>query len=273
MLSFGFILAILIEILLPFALGIWLARKFKTSWKLFGVGVLTFIGSQIVHFPMLSGIDLIVKGLGPNVSPAILNLSNAVLLGLAAGICEETARWVGFKLLKSRAGKVSSALMVGAGHGGVESILVGLSVMVGFVLMTAVNSGAISQLNLPSETVSALKAQMPGYMSMAWYTPLAGALERIFAVTLHITLSVMVWQALVKRSWKWFLGAVLWHAVVDAGAVMMLVYKFNLWTLEAVVGVTAVLNAIFLVRFVSRQTRVEAEAAVGELDAQSVQSV
>jgi uncharacterized membrane protein YhfC len=259
MLSFGFILAILIEILLPVALGIWFARKFGASWKIFGVGVLTFIASQVVHFPMLYGLNLLMPGIAASLPMAAVAVINAVLLGLAAGICEETARWVGFKLLKARAKSMNAALMAGAGHGGVESIIIGLMVLTNFTIFTIVSSGRGNQFGLPMELQMSMAQQMFAYISMPWWMPLIGAMERVFAISLHLALSFMVWQAYKNRSWGWFIAAVLWHAFIDGAAVMMSTYKFNLWVIEGVIGVVAAANIVFLVWFVRRQLEVDAE--------------
>ena len=53
-----FVLAVIIEIGLPIALAIWLTRRYKFGWGIVGVGVLTFIASQIVHIPLLAGLAL-----------------------------------------------------------------------------------------------------------------------------------------------------------------------------------------------------------------------
>lgn len=259
MLSFGFILAILIELLVPFGLAIWFIRKFGTNWKLFGVGVLTFIASQIVHLPMLFGIDALNTSLLGKIPTVSFNIMNAVLLGLAAGICEETARWVGFKILKARASKFGASLTVGAGHGGIESIIIGISLLVNYALFMIISSGKGNQFGVPVEMQYSMAQQMFAYLSMPWFLPLIGAAERLFAITLHLALSVMVWQAFKNRSWGWFIGAVLWHAFIDGATVLMSTYQFNLWVIEGVVAVMAVANAFFIIWFGRRQFEIEAE--------------
>jgi len=264
MLSFGFISAILIEILLPFALGIWFVRKFGASWKIFGVGVLTFIASQIVHFPILYGLNFVMPGIAASLPATAVSLINALILGLAAGICEETARWVGFRLLKSRAKSVGASLMAGAGHGGVESIIIGLVVLVNYAVFMIVSSGKGEQFGLPLEMQMSMAQQMYAYASMPWWMPLIGALERVFAISLHLALSFMVWQAFKNRSWRWFIAAVLWHTFVDAAAVLMSTYQFNVLVLEGVIGLLAAANVVYLIWFVGRELDIEAEEAEEE---------
>jgi len=70
-LKLSFILTVLIQIGVPLGLGFWLARRAanagvftrKAAWGIFGVGVLTFIGSQVVHLPLL-GADGAVQAAG-----------------------------------------------------------------------------------------------------------------------------------------------------------------------------------------------------------------
>ena len=87
------IIGVLGMILLPIVLGFWLVRKFKLSWKLFFAGALTFIASQVLHIPFLYGLTaLFANGILPSPPAAWNTIFNAVLLGLLAGIFEETAR-------------------------------------------------------------------------------------------------------------------------------------------------------------------------------------
>jgi uncharacterized membrane protein YhfC len=63
--------------------------------------------------------------------------------------------------------------------------------------------------------------------------PLAGAVERIAALGLHISLSLMVWIAISFRKPIWFWLAVLYHAVVDGLAVLAISFGLNVWLIEA----------------------------------------
>jgi uncharacterized membrane protein YhfC len=63
--------------------------------------------------------------------------------------------------------------------------------------------------------------------------PLAGAVERVAAVGLHITLSVMVWTAVSFRKPLWFWLAILYHAVVDGLAVLGMSFGVQVWWIEA----------------------------------------
>jgi hypothetical protein len=85
----AYIVAILIQIGLPVTLAILAVKKLKVSGWVIVTGVLTFIGSQVVHIPLLYGVNaLFTKGVLPMPSVAFLPWFNAITAGLMAGLCE-----------------------------------------------------------------------------------------------------------------------------------------------------------------------------------------
>ena len=249
-LKLSFILTVLIQIGVPLGLGFWLARRAanagvftrKAAWGIFGVGVLTFIGSQVVHIPLLAGLTALFKLPGMwQPSAAFAPWFNAIMLGLLAGLCEEPARWIGFKLLRAKARPHLAALLAGAGHGGIESIFIGLMVLVNFVTMLAVQAAINSGASLPAN-LELLKAQAGLFWDTPWHHVLAGGVERLAAITLHISLSVLVWRGVTAaRGGGWWLaGAILLHSLVDMLAVASSqIWQWPVWSIEALVAALA----------------------------------
>ena len=149
--------------------------------------------------------------------------------GLMAGLFEETGRYTAFQtVLRKKRGKDVNALMYGAGHGGIEAVLlVSVSMISNIVASVTINNGTASAL-----TISAA-SQLASYP--AWMF-LVSLVERVAAVTLHISLSVLVWFAAknAKRFWLFPL-AILLHALVDAAAVVLSKYVSNVWLIEGAV--------------------------------------
>lgn len=229
-----FLLAGTFNVIFPLILGWWIIKRKGTSWKLFGVGVLTFIGSQIFHLPVVSGLTrAFSSGLLPHVNPGFAPFFNAIVLGLLAGIFEETARWVGYKLLKKKGDSFGAALTLGAGHGGVEAIIIGASVLATLVSMLALQGAGDALSALSPNQAELARQQVQSYWVTPWHVPLAGAVERIAALGLHIGLSVMVWLAFSFRKPLWFWLAVLYHAVVDGLTVLAITFGLNVWLIEA----------------------------------------
>ncbi|RIK31229.1 MAG: hypothetical protein DCC56_03320 [Anaerolineae bacterium] len=199
-------------ILLPIILWIVFTRKFALSWKLVLAGGLTFIASQVLHIPL-------VLGLNKPLQSASL-LVTAIILGLLAGIFEETARYILYKFILKKSRSWKEGALIGLGHGGTEAILVGI-----FGALTLVNMIAYRAIDLatvpsiPPEQLELAKQQVEAFWSAQPFTALLGFFERIFAMCLHVCLSVMVLYGLVKKQAVWFWLALLWHAFVDAVAV------------------------------------------------------
>ena len=249
MIYVAFILAFLGEIALPIGIMLWLKRRYGAKWMLFGVGVLTFIASQVVHIPLLGAVSkLLMTYLPPYDVSNNAFLFQAAMLGLLAGLCEETARLVGYLVLKQRAKEFGSALTLGTGHGGVESMVVGLSLISTFVAGLLVLHS--------NQTIAGLTPQNAAAMfAYPWYVPLVSLFERLTAVSLHITLSVMVWQAVTRRAWVWYLGAVLYHALVDGLAVYLPHLGVSTYALEGILGVFMLANLAALYRVDRREKK------------------
>jgi Predicted membrane protein len=230
----SYIFAILFEILYPILVGVLIIRRYKTGWKLFGVGVLTFLGSQLVHILLLSGFtELIRQGLFP--SPALIILPYAVVVGLLAGLCEETARWTGFKILKEKANSWGAALTLGSGHGGSESIIIGLVSLANFALFIFIQRSGQTVLGLTPDQI-AKTLNIPSTL------PLAAAVERLTTVIMQITLSVMVWLSVSRRPWIWFVAAILWHALVDGSIVLLQNIGLTVWAIEGILAGVMLIN-------------------------------
>ena len=212
-----------------------LSAKSRPAGNYSALVSLTFIGSQIFHIPLVNGLtNAFASGALPQINPAIAPYFNAVVLGLLAGIFEETARWIGYKILKKKGDSLGAALTLGAGHGGIEAISIGVIVLINLVAMIGLNSLDTATLPLPADQVELAQQQAQVYFSTPWYLPLAGAVERIGAMGLHITLSIMVWLAISFRKPLWFWGAILYHAFIDGLTVLAVSFGLNTWLIEFV---------------------------------------
>ena len=168
--------------------------------------------------------------------------------GLMAGLFEETGRYLAFSFaLKKYRAKNVNALMYGAGHGGFEAIvIVGLTMINNIVWSFMINNGRIAELT-GSLSGDQLAQQAIGLLiSTPSYQFLLGGAERLFAILLHISLSVLVWFA-VKWEGKLYLypAAILIHFAVDAAAALLSGLGVNVVIIEAVVAILTTAAALF----------------------------
>ena len=181
-------------------------------------------------------------------------IQNSVVLyglygGLMAGLFEETGRFAAFKtVLKKHQSNDVNALMYGAGHGGLESIvLVGIAMITNLVLALMINSGTVAAMlqSLPAESAESVNQALAALTDSAPMTFLAGAVERVFAIALQISLSVLVWFAAKDQSRiLLFPLAIGLHAAVDCIMYIVSQNVGSIWITEAVIGVMAVAVAM-----------------------------
>lgn len=229
MITLAYSLSVLLMILFPVALAVALRRRVQVPWFLFLVGTATFIGSQAVHLPLNHWLtDL---GVLPHSMLEGRRWQTALLMGLTAGLCEETARAVGYALLR-RWRRFEDGLMMGLGHGGIEAMIFG-GVLTAATLSSLMALSKIdpNTLHLSADQLAAVNRQLAVFTVSPFYAALP-LVERILAVGLHVTLSLLVWRAFERRNPLYFVLAISYHMVVDAAAVTAAQYELSGITVE-----------------------------------------
>lgn len=105
--------------------------------------------------------------------------------------------------------------------------------------------------SIPADQLELARQQVEAYWSVPWYIALMGFLERIFAICLHVSLSVMVLYAIVNRKPVWFWLALLWHAFVDAVAVFV-GQQVGILAVEGIVAIFAIISVLIVLRMRSK---------------------
>ncbi|HJL15943.1 MAG TPA: YhfC family glutamic-type intramembrane protease [Sandaracinaceae bacterium LLY-WYZ-13_1] len=194
------------------ALAVWLRRRTRVGYGLFVGGALVFVASQLVHLPLN-------LALAP-VLPAS-RWATAAILGLSAGLCEELARYLAIRFVFRRVRHGGEALMLGAGHGGIEALLVAALAAVTFVNLVALDArgpGAWME-DLSAEQRAQVSAGLAQLRDASPWLPLVAALERWMVLPVHLAATLMVTRAVGTRRPGWLLAAIAFHAALDAGAV------------------------------------------------------
>ena len=211
-------------IAIPVALAWYLVRKHHAKLSTVLIGAGTFIVFALV----LEGIlhQLVLKG--PHGEAIMANtLLYAVYGGLAAGVFEETGRFLSMKfLMKKEPTAPLPGVAYGIGHGGAEMLIIfGITMISNLVVSVMINSGLSGLLfaKVPEESAAQLQAQLDALQALSAGTLLMGLWERFSALLLHLGFSLMVWAAVRKGGrWLWlFPAAIALHAIVDAGAVLL----------------------------------------------------
>ncbi len=261
MLYFTYALNFILMIALPLLLGFFLSKRLGTKWSLFGIGAVSFIASQVVHLPLVQGLTaLFQQGILPPVPQPYKLVFNATVLGLAAGLCEGLARYLVLRFWARSARTWREALMFGAGHGGFEAIFFGLLAGLAFVNMVALRGMDLSTLPISADQAAVLAKQVAAYWAAPWYGSLLGAVERVFALCLHLSATVLVMRALTQRNLWWLGAGILWHALGD-GLTVFSAGTVGAYATEAVLGAFAVASLVIIFALRPRQPEPAAAAA------------
>jgi uncharacterized membrane protein YhfC len=254
------VLNAVLMIVMPIVLGVVLVRRFKLGWRIVLIGAGAFAFSQILHIPFNQFVLLpLAESLGLSVTSSGWSLVfMALLVGLSAGVFEELVRYVFYRTSLRDVRTMNGGMLFGAGHGGLEAILLGGLALVGFVQAVSLRGADLAAV-VPAEQLALAEAQLAAYWSVPWFAALLGAVERGFAIIIQITLAVMVLQAFSRKNLLWLLLAILFHTLIDALAV----YSLQVWgvyTTEALVGLLALASLAILVYL----RRVEGPELTGE---------
>ena len=211
-------------IAVPVCLAVYLVRKHRARLSSILIGAGTFILFALVLESILH--QLVLKG--PHGSDILGNtLLYALYGGLAAGVFEETGRFLSMKfLMKKEPSKPLPGIAYGVGHGGAEMLIIfGITMINNLVISALINSGQADAIfaKVPEEAAGQLQAQLDQLQTLGAGTLLIGLWERFSALILHLGLSMLVWVAVRKGGkWLWlFPAAIVLHAIVDAGAVLL----------------------------------------------------
>ena len=241
----GMVFSLIVSFALPIGLFVYAKKKLGAKAAPFFIGCGVFF---VMVLMLEAAIHRIVFQLAGEALTGSVILY-AVYGGLMAALFEETGRYIAMRFLVKPL-DFPNAFMYGAGHGGVEAMLLcGVASISNIVSAVMINSGTMSaQL----ATLDAEKAaDTAAALSALWTTPsltfFAGGVERIIAVVLHLSLSILVFQSIRKKAPMELVRAYLFHFVIDSLSVLLSAVA-SVWVVELVVALVTG-GAVLMARY------------------------
>ena len=178
-----------------------------------GLGIVPFAAGALCFLLFAMGLEQVLHSfclVSDNPVSRVIKSSpwiTALYGCLAAGICEESGRLFGFRLLLRRQKAREVSVAYGIGHGGIESILtLGLTYVILALASFGITMGDAGTDEMLRQTVSAASS---GTLLLAMF-------ERAAAMVMHIGLSVLVFYAVNRPGKMYFFPiAVFLHALAD----------------------------------------------------------
>ena len=145
--------------------------------------------------------------------------------GFAAGIFEETGRFVAFStILKRTRDDDANALMYGAGHGGFEAFyILTVSMVSNLVISFMLNHGMLDILmqDVTADVLPTVEATFSALVNTPAPTFLVSIVERISAICAHLGMSVLVWFAAKNKKFYLYPLSILCHAGLNIVSVLV----------------------------------------------------
>lgn len=196
---------------IPIGYLIYATRK-RRGVRAFLTGALVFFVSQILlRLPIL-------RFVLPNMDwylymssfhPIIYSL----FLGITAGLFEEGGRFIGFKYALKKNRSWEDGIAFGMGHGGIEAMLITGAANINYLLsLLSLNNGTYNSTSLGMDAAKAAEF----FNSLTSIGILTAGIERIFAITIHVGLTLVVLYGINKNKGLYLLLAILIHGVIDS---------------------------------------------------------
>jgi uncharacterized membrane protein YhfC len=206
----AFVVAGLLTMASVLVFAVFIARKTGASWKYWLYGAVVFIVQGVLRLPWLIPLNILLRNVLRSSITALIGFT--AFAALTAALFERGGQWVLFrKFVRPEERTAANALMIGAGHGGVEAFFIGL-------LIALQGLNYLLLFTLPPELVKgqeqAIAQAKAVFAQLAWWSPFMGMWERLSTQVFQIAATILVWQSF-RAGAKWFWLAVAAHFGAD----------------------------------------------------------
>ena len=188
-----------------------------------------------------------------------------VLYGIImAGVFEECGRYIVLKYIMKKNRTPENAIMYGIGHGGIEILAVLLPSMILYLVIAVLFSSgnienALSTLNIAEDTAAAALPSVEAAAAFDYAMMAMNVLERLFAMLLHIGLTVVVYYGVCNANKACLPIAILLHMLMDTFPALYQRTLVPLWSVEVWVALwTAII--VFIAVKLYRKMKVSSSA-------------
>lgn len=166
------------------------------------------------------------------------NTAVFVLYGtVMAGVFEECGRHIVLKYILKKNRTRENAVLYGIGHGGIEILAVILPTMVTYLVVAVLFSKgnvseAMNALKITEDTAAAALPSVQAAAEFDWAAMAMNVLERLFAMLVHIGLTVIVFCGADNKKKGCLPLAILLHMLVDTFPALYQRGVVQLWMVE-----------------------------------------
>lgn len=217
----------------------------KRRWvRPFLTGALVFFVSQILlRLPILR---LVLPNMDWYLYMSSFNpIIYSLFLGITAGLFEEGGRFIGFKYALKKNRSWEDGIAFGMGHGGIEAMLITGAANINYLLcLISLNNGTYNSTSLGMDAVKAAEF----FNSLTSIGILTAGIERLFAITIHVGLTLVVLYGINKNKGLYLPLAILIHGVIDSTICIAGAAGLGTALVEGVLGIYALGLLIYIIK-------------------------
>ncbi|NLO35152.1 MAG: YhfC family intramembrane metalloprotease [Clostridiaceae bacterium] len=246
----GICLTLVLSLLLPVVILLVLVKGRKGVFGVWIAGALGFfIPQMVIRIPILQALGRTAGYQQFARQDPILLI---FLLALTAGLFETTGRLVVLKFALNRRLSYMTGLAAGAGHGGIESImLIGMTYINNLVISLLINTGSLAVIMPGNPDMEAqVREAILGTEPALFF--LAGA-ERVLTMLFHIALSLILTRLIMKKqAVRGFFLVLALHVALDFIAALGQQQGVSIWAIEGFLLAVALLSLLLILRIRTR---------------------
>ena len=222
-----------------------LLRKSRNVTGAFIAGAIAFYVSQVLtRLPLL---QVVLPKFSWFESLTSNSLFYIPFLAVSASLFDETARYLMFVLLLKDRQVWKCGIAFGIGHGGMEAVsLVGLTYINNIVLAVMINRNTFFSFlaeKMDSDTIMQIYDSLKNTSPELFF---AAGVERILTIFIHIGLSVMILEGIVrKKRLRFYILAFFVHTFVNISVLFLSNYRVDLWLIEFLVAIFAISSILY----------------------------
>jgi uncharacterized membrane protein YhfC len=197
--------------IMAIGLGLLISRKFNLGWRLFFIGGATYLGAQLISIVLAGSVQNQIQNIAPSLIEQIL-LTLLFLIILMS--IEESIRYAMYRWWARDVRSWAEGLLVGAGHGGVEVILIGVIALVTIVQLIPLRHADLSTV-VSADQLQQATNYVTGFWSKPWYNVLSDAVRSGLMLPVQLGCSLLVLQVFLRKHYRWLFFAIGWHTLAN----------------------------------------------------------
>lgn len=248
------IITVVLMIAIPVIFFIYWRRKHKEQTNIIYLiaGAIGFIVSARilelgVHYFCILADNPVSKFINGNTAAYVIYGT------IMAGVFEECGRHIIIKLIMKKNRTRENAVLYGIGHGGIEILTVLLPGMITYLVIAVLFlqgdvENALSTLKITEETAAAALPSVQAAAAFDYTMMAMNVIERLFAMLIHIGLTVIVYYGVVNEKRAYLPMAIFLHMLMDTFPALYQREILPLWAVEIWAAVFAVIIVFIAVK-------------------------